>query len=129
MNRMTVYTFNNSKDFLRAKLRTLPRRGRGQIEKLAKFLNVHQSLISQILHTSRNFSEDQAYLVCQFLSLDENETEYFVTLVQIERSASEGLKKILQQRLNILRLSASSREEQKQIKSLDEVDKETFYSH
>src|SRR5258708_872882 len=100
---MNIFLHEDYKAILKEQIKLFPKRGRGQIEKIARALNVHQSFVSQVLHTTRHFSEEQAYTICQYLKLSDSESEYFIALLQRERASTEGLRKIISRHIQRLR--------------------------
>lgn len=107
----------------------LPKKGRGQLTKLAAHLNVNTTLISQVMTGGREFSEEQALDAAEFFGLLGLEKEYFLLLVQFERAGTQKLKKHIQEKLQILK--QSSLELKNRVvadKTLSEEQKTTFYS-
>ena len=99
---ITIFDFQDFRDFIRAYLAALPKRGYGQSRKHSVYLGVHTTLISQILKGQKAFTLEQAVQTCDFLSLSEIETDYFLLLVQWDRAGSVPLKKNLQRQMKAL---------------------------
>jgi uncharacterized protein (TIGR02147 family) len=115
---------------LRARLASMPSRGRGQLTKIAKLLNVHPTLLTQILNGAKKLSSEHALLIAEYLGLNELETEYFLALVELDRAGHFKLKAHITARLEKLR-------EQRELpqnrmtkhKVLGGPERATFYSH
>ncbi len=126
---MTIFEFNNYKNFIRSYLKTLPKRGHGQYRKFAQALGMHTTLVSQVFNGDKDLNLDQASDLSDFLGLNAAEADYFLTLVEHARAASYRLKQKLQTRLE------NSREKSKTLKThidesqdLSDENKAIFYS-
>ena len=89
---LPIYNFNDYKEFINSLVQKCPNRGRGVYARLAKFMDVSSVLVSQVLKGDRNFSRDKLFLVTQFFELDEINTEYLITLFDLNLSKSESHK-------------------------------------
>lgn len=103
---ISIYNFNDSKSFVLARFEAMPKRGRGQSLKLSEHLGVHTTLVSQILKGLKSFTQEQASLTAEFLDLTEQETDYFLLLVQLDRAGNESLRKNIKRQLNAMKSSA-----------------------
>ena len=92
MKEIRAHKFNNYKQFLLNLIESYPKRGRGLFLKIASYLNVHSTLISQVLRGSKDFTLEQAFKVAEFFALNRLDTDYFLTLVQLEKAGSHDLK-------------------------------------
>lgn len=107
----------------------MPKKGYGQGRKLALYLGVHTTLVSQVLQGPKVFTLEQAASTAEFLGLTELETEYFLGLVQLERAGNEALRKTLRRQLQNLRDRSRELSERLQgEKVLGEEQKARFYS-
>lgn len=73
----------------------MPKKGHGQLKKLAEFLGVHTTFVSQVFNGEKTLSAEQGMGVAEFLGLGELETHYFIKLIQIEKAGTEKLKKLI----------------------------------
>jgi uncharacterized protein (TIGR02147 family) len=89
---VSPFEFDNYRKFLTKRLKEMPKKGYGQMSRLAVYLGVHSTLVSQVLKQHKSFSTDQAALVAEFFGLNELESEYFILLVQIERAGNTAAK-------------------------------------
>ncbi len=128
---MSPFLFERYQDFLQARFELMPQKGYGQQRRLALALGMHTSHLSQVMGGLKNFTEEQAAGVAEYLGLNMRESEFFLLLVQRERAGTTALKKILERRLQELR------KESQEVKSrvpnssveLDEGQRALFYSH
>jgi uncharacterized protein (TIGR02147 family) len=89
---MAVFKYNNYKTYLRDLILAKGSAGRGEYRRLADYLGVHPTLISQILSGDKDFSPEQILKVAKFYGLGKTENRYLVILVEIERAGSKDLK-------------------------------------
>jgi uncharacterized protein (TIGR02147 family) len=126
---MTIFDFSNYKEFVQSTLAKRPKRGHGQYRKLAFSLRLSSVAVSQIIRGPRDFSPEQALEAAQFLLLNEEETEYFLLLVQRSRAGSKKLLKHLDRKISLAqqeRKDLSKRVKQDSV--LSEQAKAVFYS-
>lgn len=77
-----------------------PLYGRGAKTRLAQHLKVQGSFISLVLSGPQDFSADHSIKIAEFLKLNADETEYFMTLVQRDRAGTAALKAYYQRLLD-----------------------------
>ncbi len=126
---VSIFNFDNYRKFIAKRFQEMPKQGYGQSRKLAAFLNVHTTLVSQVLKNLKDFTLEQASLTCEFLGLNEGETQLFLLLVQYERAGNESLRRNLRRQIENAKSHAKelvNRLESK--KKLSEEDRATFYS-
>lgn len=124
------FEHDNYKDLVRALLASMPRKGYGQLRKIAEHLNVSAVIVSQVFGGDRHLTQEHALDLCSYFGFSPLETEFFVLLVQMERAGNHRLKKFYQVKLSELR------EKSRDVKSrvaqdieLDESAKALFYSN
>src|SRR5258708_22019785 len=96
---MSLFNYSQYKPYLRDRIRLMPKNGRGQVLAFANALSIHPTLVSQILRGSKDFTLEQAHSLCEYLGMVGLEADYFLTLVQIERSGTAKLKNYYKQKL------------------------------
>ncbi len=125
----TIADFTDFRHYLQEYILCQPRRGHGFKLKIAEALNVHPTLITQILNDKKSFSMEQAYHLCQFLKLNDLEKDYFLTLVEIDRAGDHQLKKFLQLKIKKMQNEFSQTKTRVQnYTALSESDQALFYS-
>ncbi len=126
---VSVYQYDNYRAFLNKWLKSMPREGYGKISELARFLNVHTTLVSQVFKGHKELTSDQAALVTQFLGLNELETEYFVSLVHFERAGNSASKDFYAKQMNRVKGQAASISRRVTVEAnLTEEQRAVFYS-
>lgn len=126
---ISLYNFKDFREYILARLAAMPKEGYGQSLKLAKFLGVHSTLVSQVLRGSKTFTLEQGAATAEFLGLSEDESEFFVSLLELERAGNEALKRSIRRR--IARLEVAARELSNRLSSdatLTDEKKAVFYS-
>lgn len=126
---MSIFEYSDYRSFMKELFQRMPKQGYGQAYKLARFLGVHTTLVSQVLKKHKTFTLEQASTTAEFLGLNDLESEYFLSLVQIDRAGNEALRKILKRQLSGLRKKAADLSNRLSPRSTlrDEL-RATFYS-
>ena len=126
---MVLFEYHDYRKFIRFQLSQRPRKGRGEITKIADQLGVHPTLISQILSDQKHLSSEQAFDLCSYFALNPLETEYFMILVKFDRAGNPRLKTYYKEQLGQLRnrsLDISQRIDQEKV--LTDQQRAVFYS-
>ncbi len=124
-----IFEFKNYRKYLAKKISEFPNKGYGQMSKLADFMGVHTTLVSQVLNEYKNLTVDQAVMVTEYFGLNELESEYFISLVQYEKTGTPAAKLFFEKKM--LKLKESSKDLSKRLKSeyeLKEEHRAIFYS-
>ena len=126
---MGLFDSKNYKDFLRKRLKEMPKEGHGQVTRIAHVLRMHPTRLSQILNGDVNLTLEQAGKLAHHLGLAPLETECFLSMVQYERAGTEELREIF--RAQIDRFKKQSKELKNRVPkdaALSENQKAVFYS-
>jgi uncharacterized protein (TIGR02147 family) len=105
-----IFEHKSYRSFLKARLRSMPGKGRGEIKRIAAFARIDPSYVSQILKGTKSLREEHAVLVGKYLGLDEPETEFLMELVRFENAAGPELRRFAERRLAELRKRAGEPE-------------------
>lgn len=100
---MRIFEFEDYKKFSLKHIKRLPNAGRGQLQKLAQFLAVHPTLISQVFRGDKNLTSEQACRAAEFFGMNDQELGFYLALVERERAGNLILKKHWQSRIESLR--------------------------
>ena len=91
---------------------------------------MHTTFISQVFRGSKELSLEHAAALCDFFGFTEQESEFFVTLVEFSRATTPRLQKLIQNRIDQIRRRAKDLSERlPQDRRLTEVERATFYSN
>lgn len=126
---MSLFETEDYRAFLKTWIRSLPKNGRGEVNRIAEVLNVNPTVVSQTLSGTRDFTPEQTLDLTEHMGLSELESDYFATLVQIEKAGTAKLKTHLRKKL--VKLRKDSVQVAKRIqehRSLSETERATFYS-
>lgn len=127
---ISIFNFTDYRQFIRKRFLDMPKRGYGQAHKLAIFLDVHTTLISQVLKGLKSFTMEQASLTADFLGLTEIESEFFLLLVQMDRAGNESLRKNIRRQMGNIRKKSLDLENRLQAETkLSEEKRAIFYSN
>ena len=80
---VSIYQYGDFRKYVRNRFEEMPKKGHGQAFKLAKYLGVHPTLMSQILRGDRVFTLEQGHRACIFFGMNELESDFFILLIQI----------------------------------------------
>lgn len=100
---MTIFSVSDHREFVKSRVRSLGPSRRGEMSRIASAIGVHTTTLSQILSGKKEFSYEQTAKLCEYWGLTELESEYFLTLVEIERAGNAQLKAILHRRRKALK--------------------------
>lgn len=93
---MGVFDYANYRDFTKVRLDER----RGMRSELAAFLGCQSGYVSQVLQDLSNFSLEQGIKICSFLQLSEEESHFFILLLQYEKASTGELKEYFKHQIN-----------------------------
>lgn len=120
-----VFEFKDYRDYLKSTLDA----ERGRRAHLAQALRVQPAFVSRVLAGQADFSQEHGILINGFLQHREQESEFFMTLLDLGRAGSKALRDYHLRKLEMIRekrLLVSERIGVKQ--SLSKEDQMTYYS-
>lgn len=124
-----IYTYRDYRDFVRDLLKTYPKKGHGQFRKMSQALKTDTVTVSQIFSGKRDLTLDQAFELSSFLGLSSLEHEYFMLLVQFQRSATPKYREHLDAKLKAIRTQGQDLKNAIQTeKKISDEAKTVFYS-
>ena len=125
---MDVFTYSDYRKYIKDRITLLPKK-HGQYTKLAAYIRIHSTLLSQIMSGSRNLTPEQACEVGQFFGLTTLESEHFVALVELENANSHLLKNLIEKRIEeIKKRSDQFKHRLSSSVTLNEENRALFYS-
>jgi len=126
---MKIFKYTDYSSFLKDYISQLPKRGRGEISRMAAAIDVHTTLMSLVLSGERDLSPEQTFDLSQYLNLTDAEREYFSAMVQFRRAGHARLKSHLKEKLTGLREAALKAERHvEHEKKLTDQHQVQFYS-
>ncbi len=124
-----LFSYFDYREFLKGWILSQPKKGRGQRAAIAAAIKSPVSHISQVLSGVSHLSFEQAEEVNEYLGHNEDESEYFLLLVQLVRAGTPKLKKRIEsqvQKIQSKRLVLKDRLKVK--KTVSSEDQALFYS-
>jgi uncharacterized protein (TIGR02147 family) len=126
---MSVYEFDDYKNFFNHWVESLPKKGHGEYRRVALALNVSTTMISQVFKGAKELSLELACDLCEYLTMGEDEVDYFLLLVEHRRAGSAKLQKRLLKQIKTRQEKARKLENRlKQETQLSEETRAVFYS-
>ena len=104
---MDLFKFQDYRDYLIQRGRSLPGGGRGELQRLAEAARVHPSVITVVLQGARELTLEQAQALAEYFEFTELEERYFLFLVQFARAGTQKLKRTFERQLRELREARS----------------------
>lgn len=126
---LSIFEYTNYSKYLDAWIDSLGSRSYGAKGRIAEALGVSSSLVSQILKGEKAFTPEQASDLCDFLGLNEIESDYFNLLVNFERAGNLRYKEKIQRKIQ--NLQEQSRKIGKRVprhKELTDEQRAIYYS-
>ncbi|MFM6928036.1 MAG: TIGR02147 family protein [Bdellovibrio sp.] len=125
---VSIYHYQDYKEFYNAWVANQPREGFGEYRRLAQALGVSTTMVSQVFKADKHLSLELASEVCDYLRLDDDETDYFLLLVDYGRAGSFKLQKRFQRQIKTRQEKSKKLENRVKGSELSEEARNTFYS-
>ncbi len=124
-----IYHFDSYKEFVNAWVLQQPQKGHGEYRRMSLALGISTTMVSQIFKGDKELSLELACELSEYLLLDDDETDYFILLVEIGRSGSFKLKTKLQKQVRDRQDKAKKIENRlRKDHALDDQAKQQYYS-
>lgn len=119
---MNIFEYEDYKRWVNDKVRSLPKKGRGQYSRIAEYLNTSPAIVTQVFTGDRELTPEQALLLAGYFALPKLESRYFVLLVNFARAGSHLYReKIMEE---IQEMKAQSQEIAKRVPQNAEITEE-----
>jgi uncharacterized protein (TIGR02147 family) len=129
MDKKSVFKYTNFTNFIENELEKNTHLKRGEKKLIADYLNIHPTLLSQIFSGARQFTDEQVFLLGEYLGVSELEADYIFLLHQISSTQNKKFKLRLNKKLEAIKtrsLNLSERVEKDKV--LSDEEKSIFYS-
>jgi hypothetical protein len=100
---MKIFKPKNFCEFIHAYIGSLPKKGRGEITRIADHLRVSTTLVSQVLAGKKLFTPEQGQLLIEYLGLQGLEADFVMFLLHRDRSGSNHLKRFWNEKIDAIR--------------------------
>jgi hypothetical protein len=104
---MNLFKCASGREVLLTYLNSMPNRGHGEMGKIAKRLNVSTTWISQVAAGKKLFTSEQANEFADYLKLTNLETDFVLTLIQIERAGTPKLRSFWGEKISQIKRQAA----------------------
>ncbi len=129
MKKWSVFNYSDFNHFIQNEIENNTELKRGEKKRIAEYLNIHPTLLSQIFRGNRQFTDEQVFLLGECLSLSELENDYIFLLHQISSTHNKVYKDRLHKKREELKVrSLNLSERVVKDKVLSEEEKSIFYS-
>ncbi|MBO9665578.1 MAG: TIGR02147 family protein [Bdellovibrio sp.] len=126
---MNIFEFNDYREFLERFVKSQPKGGHGYKLKIAEALNVHPTLVTQVLKGQKSFTQEQAFSLAQFIRLNDLEKDFLLTMIEWDKAGTTSLKKFVESKLLKLRKEGEKIKNRVPVyASMTEADQALFYS-
>lgn len=124
-----IYHFDSYKEFVNAWVSQQPHNGHGEFRRMSVALDISTTMVSQIFRGEKELSLELACDFCEYLSLSDEESDFFLLLVEYSRAGSFKLKtKLMKQIRNQQEVAKKLENRLKKEHALDEQAKQQYYS-
>ncbi len=127
---MNIFDHIDYKKWVHQKLKTLPKEGRGQLRKIANYVNTSPTIVTQVFNGDRELTPEQAVLLGDFFALSKLEARFLILLVNYSRAGTHLYKAKLKEEIEELReQSKEIKNRVRQDAALTEEAKSVLYSN
>lgn len=127
---ISIYQYESYKSFFNDWVAQQPKKGHGEYRRLAMALNVSTTMISQIFNSEKDLSLELACEMSDYLLLRDEESEYFLLLVEHSKAGSAKLKSRLMKQIKDRQDKAKKLENRvKAATTLGDQEKNLYYSN
>lgn len=126
---MSIFQFSSYRTYLKDYIVHLPKRGRGELSKIANEIRMHPTLLSMIISGERELTYEQGFDLSKYLQHTDLESDYFLLLVQLERAGNQRLKAHFKEKIQQIKIETNKISNRfDHDKKLSDEEKTIFYS-
>lgn len=126
---MSIYDYTDYKAFVRSWIESQPKRGRGILRRMAEEFQMSPTMLSHIFQGDKHLSIEAANDIAEFMSLADDEFEYFLLLVLYGKAGNFRLQERFKKKINSEQKKANQiTKRMKADTELPETAKSVFYS-
>jgi uncharacterized protein (TIGR02147 family) len=125
-----IFEFNDYKKYVEKRVSQMPKGGRGETQKIAKYLRMHSTRLSHVFRGQDHLTLEQGLDLCRYFGLNDLESEYFLALLQEAKAGSAHLQVFFRKkRQQIIEKSRQLSERVPGEHKLTDAEKALFYSN
>lgn len=126
---MNIFDFKDYRKYLKKRISTMPKRGRGELSRIASVLGIHNTMMSHVLKETADLSLEQSLKLADHWGLNALERDYLVELVNWSRANDSKAREYCAQRVDSIRVQARDLRTRLQAKNeLSDEDRAFYYS-
>ncbi|MDG0817128.1 TIGR02147 family protein [Bdellovibrio svalbardensis] len=125
---VSIFHYQDYKQFYNAWVENQPREGFGEYRRLAQALGVSTTMVSQVFKGEKHLSLELASEMCDYLRLEDDETDFFLLLVDYCRAGSFKLQKRFLRQIKARQDKSKKLENRVKTNELSEEARNVFYS-
>ena len=126
---ISLFEYDDYKSLLWSRIQALPNKGYGFKSRMAEATECKTSYVAQVLHGKAHFSLEQADRLCSLLQFRDDESDFFLLLVQLARAGTPSLRKRIQAQIEELRAKQLNLKQRFAVQTeLNEKDATEFFS-
>lgn len=126
---MSIYDYTDYKAYVRAWIESQPKRGRGILRRMAEEFQMSPTMLSHIFQGDKHLSIEAANDIAEFMSLGDDEFEYFLLLVLYGKAGNFRLQQRFKKKIHLEQKKANQiAKRMKADTELPETSKTIFYS-
>lgn len=126
---MSIYDFTDYKTYVRTWIEAQPKKGRGIFRRMADKFQISPTMLSHIFQGDKHLSIEAANDIAEFMSLGDDEFEYFLLLVLYGKAGNFRLQQRLKKKIHLEQKKANQiAKRMKADAELPEMSKSIFYS-
>jgi uncharacterized protein (TIGR02147 family) len=127
---MSIFEFQDYKAYLQERIKRMPKAGRGELQRISKHLKMHSTRFSHVFHGHEHLTLEQGIGLARYLGLNELESDYFMTLLQLGKAGNPELTAFFEKKRRQLHERSSQLVERlPSEKKLSDSEKAVFYSN
>ncbi|MFZ4404982.1 MAG: TIGR02147 family protein [Pseudobdellovibrionaceae bacterium] len=126
---MNIYDYDDYKKYWSDRSLNRPKKGHGENSRLAKYLNVSTTMVSQVFKGDKHISLEMACDIADYLNLSIEEKDYFILITDYQKANSNKLKIVFKNQIK--RIQKQQKKLETKITNhtvLNETEKSIFYS-
>ena len=124
-----IFEYQKYRIYLRERLRALPKHGHGAQAKMAQAIRCQDTYVSRVLQGEAHFNLEQGEAINRFLGHNQEESHFFLLLLQSERAGTPELRRYFDAQLEgVLQRRLVLKDRLKITNQLSDENKLRYYS-
>jgi uncharacterized protein (TIGR02147 family) len=126
---MNIFDFKDYRKYLKKRIASMPRRGRGELSRIARALDIHNTMLSHVMKETADLTLEQTLKLSDHLGLNMVERDYLVELVNWSRASDVKAREYCLNRIDSIKHKARDLKTRLQAQNeLNEEDRAFYYS-